>query len=102
MHQADLFPLAPRRRREEVIFERAFSQEVQDAIMVIYQSRPGEWLEWEDHRTVIDKFEIGHCLGHVLHRMAANGQIKSKNVYFGSKEIGPEYLGFKTDYMFEP
>jgi hypothetical protein len=99
MQQADLFPAPIRRRREDIIFEFAFSQEVQTAIMHILEVRPGCWLDWEDYRPVMDKYEIGFCLGHVLSRMARVGLIQQKNVYFGSETVGPDYLGFKSVYM---
>jgi hypothetical protein len=80
----------------------AWSDTVRDALMQLFQSRSGEWLEPFDFMPLAAKYDIGHLIGHVVSRMSREGLVKKEDRYFGSTyPWEKDYRGFKSVYMLE-
>ena len=100
MTQLTLFAAEVRRDSREIMWERAFSTDVDQAVMAIFAAKPAEWLEWKDFKSVINKYKISSCFGHVLYWISRHGKTIEKHIYFGADHPGlPNYLGFKSAYM---
>lgn len=80
--------------RQKAILNLAFSDSVRDEILALAGARKGEWLAWNDFRSIFEKHKIGFCFGHVLYRISRTGLIEEDKVYFGTKHLGPDYRGF--------
>lgn len=100
--QLDMFP-APARRigggppSVHLMWERAMSPAVREEILAAAGARKGEWLEWNDFRPIIKKYNIGSKFGHVLSLLVHEGLLGNRKIFFGS-ESGPGYQGFKYEW----
>lgn len=96
--QIDLFPPAlpaPHLSHVERMWQIAFSAEVRAEVLAIFAARSGEWLDWKDFRSVIDKYKISSWFGHVLSRLVREEVILEQIRYFGSDRPGDgNYMGF--------
>jgi|GEM_PF-1513977 len=83
--------------------QRLADPENEAALLAVYQSRPGEWLDdFVDLRDVLRDRSIGSCYGHILARLARKGLLESRDIYFGSDHPAkPDYRGFHTDFRFK-
>ena len=85
-------------------WELAYSPKVKAELVAVATARPGEWLEWRDFREVMERYEIGFCMGHVLGHLARTGLLKHKDIPLG-KGIGAElpgsenFRGTKSNWM---
>ena len=113
MSQFDMFPppqepqkQSPRygvSRSVALMWDRANSPAVQVSVVEVCTACKGEWLDWNQFRAVIEKYQISSCFGHVLSGMARAGLIREQTIYHG-KGIGaekpgsPNYQGFGHKY----
>lgn len=113
MNQLDMIPPPQEAQKQSprygmprsvaLMWERAEAPAVKAAVLEICAARKGEWLGWNDFRTVIDTHDISSCFGHVLGFMARDGLIREQIVYHGNG-IGaetpgsPNYQGFGHRY----
>lgn len=101
MTQLALFE-TPRRLGRDIAWDRAFSKEVESAVLAIFKSRPDEWLERADFKKIIEKNKISFCFGHVLFQLSQRGKIVRKDIYFGSDHPSkPNFLGSTSVHMFQ-
>lgn len=103
--QLDLLaePAPARDNRPPIVIakrERANSPEVERDVLAIYAAHPGEYLDiWKHFRALIDRHQISGCFGHLLFKLANEGKLETKQVYFGAEHPGsPDYRGFKNVY----
>lgn len=92
-------PASAMPRNVELMWERAFTQEVELEILAFAASRPADWLRSSDFREALARHDIGGCLGHVLGRIARAGLLEEKKVYYGrgleaDRPGSPDYQGF--------
>lgn len=79
--------------------DRAYSDEVKAELLAVYAAKPGEFLDTPAIRHVIKKHDIGTWFGHVLHSLARDGKLESKDIYMGSDHPSkPNYQGYYTVY----
>lgn len=103
--QLDMFstpesrPASAMPRNVELMWERAFTQEVELEILAFAASRPTDWLSFSDFREALARHDISTCLGHVLGRIARAGLLEEKRVYLGrgleaDRPGSPDYQGY--------
>jgi len=80
------------RDARDLMWERALSQEVEIALIELAAARPDDWLGWSDFHAVMNEYQIGSCMGHVLGRIARAGLLREQKVFLG-KGIGAETPG---------
>lgn len=108
--QLSLFPAQERKPSRggmplsvERMWERAQTPAVREETLAILVARRGEWLGWNDFRSVIDRHQISSCFGHIISGFAREGLLQERKVYLG-KGIGadrpgsPDYMGYKNEW----
>lgn len=84
-------------------FQLAFTEPVKLELLAVALARPDDWLKWPDFRVVMEKHQIGFCMGHVLGQLVREGRLQEKKVYFGNgleadRPGSPDYKGYRTDW----
>jgi hypothetical protein len=91
-------PPSVQRRRQ-----LAFTEPVKLDLLAVAASRPDDWLRWRDFRVVMERHQIGFCMGHVLFQLVQEGRLQEKKVYFGKgieaeRPGSPDYKGNGTEW----
>lgn len=81
----------------------AFTEPVKLELLAVTSARPDEWLNWRDFRAVMEKHQIGFCMGHVLSQLVREGRLQEKKVYFGNgleaeRPGSPDYKGYTHNW----
>lgn len=84
-------------------FALAMTEPVKLELLAVAAERPAEWLGWKDFRAVMEKHQIGFCMGHVLFNLVRAGRLQEKVIYLGKgleadKPGSPDYQGYKNEW----
>jgi hypothetical protein len=84
-------------------FQLAFTEPVKLELLAVAASRPDDWLQWNDFRAVMERHQIGFCMGHVLFHLVREGRLQEKIVYLGrgieaERPGSPDYQGYRTEW----
>lgn len=84
-------------------WELAWSLKIERRLLAVAAGRQGEWLNGRPFRDALKKYEIGHCIGHVLGHLARTGKLDERKVYLGKgmeadRPGSPDYRGFNCEW----
>jgi hypothetical protein len=84
-------------------FHLAFTEPVKLELLAVAASRPGDWLQWNDFRAVMERHQIGFCMGHVLYQLVREGRLQENKVYLGKgieaeRPGSPDYKGYRNEW----
>ena len=88
----------------ERLAQLAWAPETRQALLDVFNARPGEWLSPFDVHEVAKALGVGSWFGHVLSKMSRDRLLLEKKVYAGKgidadKPGSPNYQGFYNMWM---
>jgi hypothetical protein len=78
--------------------ERAQTEEVRQAYLLVLYARPDEWLDYRAFHDVRERYDLTSCWSRPLHHLVHRGLIEERNVHHGAERPGPGYTGFHNEW----